>query len=198
MALTNSGGSGALRDVGYFLERNGIVDGVLPFLLIFTIIFAVLERIKLFGKGKKNINVMISLMISLLTVAPHLTGAYPRNYDPIVIINTLIPSAAVMGVGIILVMFLLGMFGKEFVGGGAPGWIVFLILFTLAYIFGATVGWWASPTQTFGSWFGTDISSLVIIILVFGLVMWFITSEPPKPGPGQKGFLERLGRDLFK
>ncbi len=188
-------GGGALSQLGFIMQQYGITDAILPFLLIFTIIFAVLNRIKLFGENKKAIDTMIALLISILTVVPHLTGDYPVNYDPIRIINTLVPSAAVLGVVIILILFLMGMFGKEFIGGGAPNWIAIPILLVLLYIFGGTVGWWTTPDQTFGSWFG-DIASLVVIILVFGLILWFITSEPTKTRG--ENMVEKLGRWFFR
>ncbi len=178
MTFHTAGGS--LASLGQSIELSGIADVVLPFLLIFTIIFAVLQRIKLFGEHAKNVNVMISLIISILTVVPHMTGAFPSNYDPVRIINTLIPGAGVLAVAIILILFLFGMFGKEFVGGGTPGWIAVAILLVLGYLFGATVGWWQAPGQSFGGWWGSDLSTLIVIILVFGLVFWWIISEPPK------------------
>jgi hypothetical protein len=178
------------------LEISGIADVVLPFLLIFTIIFAVLQRVRLFGEHEKKINVVVALIISLLTVIPHVTGSYSGNYDPVRIINNLIPAAGVIAVVIILILFLFGMFGKEFVGGGAPGWIAVTIFLILGYIFGATVGWWSSPGVTFGTWWGADLSTLIIIILVFGGIFAYIVSEPSK-NKGEKT-LERLGRFFFK
>jgi len=46
MASTNFG------NLAESLERIGFVDVLLPFLLIFTVIFAVLEKTKILGDGK--------------------------------------------------------------------------------------------------------------------------------------------------
>ncbi|MFC1691116.1 hypothetical protein ACFL0W_02940 [Nanoarchaeota archaeon] len=60
-----------------FLEDLGIYRVVLPFLLIFTIIFAVLEKTRIFGVdtiegieySKKNINSIIAFVIAFVVIA---------------------------------------------------------------------------------------------------------------------------------
>ncbi|MCK4589784.1 MAG: hypothetical protein KAT77_05030 [Nanoarchaeota archaeon] len=194
MAISGQYG-GELTSLITSLQYYGIFDVVLPFLLIFTLIFAVLQRIKLFGDYKKSINVVIALIMAILTVVPHVTGNYPGNYDPIVIINVLLPSVSVLAVVIILVLFLWGMFGGEWSGSSLPGIVMLVILLIVGYIFGATVGWWQAPSQTFGGWWGGNLSNLIIIILVFGLIVWFITSGDKKT-PGES--MTKGLKDLFK
>ncbi len=53
-----------------FLEELGLSGVILPFILIFTIIFGMLEKIKITGKGeKKNINAMIAFVIGFMFIA---------------------------------------------------------------------------------------------------------------------------------
>ena len=40
-----------------------------PFLLIFFIVFAVLEKTKLLGEGKKQLNALLSFVVSLVFVS---------------------------------------------------------------------------------------------------------------------------------
>ena len=172
----------AFDSIARAMQNFGLLDIVLPFLLIFTVVFATLQRVGLFkegehGEGKKNINAMLSLIIAILTVVPHINGRYPPNYDPIVIINTLIPSAAVLAIVIILLLFLFGIFGSGFASGGTPAWIILGVIIVMGYIFGATVGWWDDPSQSIGLWWDSDLSALLIIIIVFALLLWFITSD---------------------
>jgi len=184
-----------LTSLIYDLEYYGIFDVILPFLLVFTLVFAVLQRIKLFGEDKKSINIVVALIIGILTVVPHVTGRYPAQYDPVAIINSLLPSVGVLSVVIILILFLGGMFGGEYSGSSVPGIIMVLILLVIGYIFGTTVGWWEAPSQTFGSWWSSSLSTLVIVILVFGVIIWFITSGDKKT-PGES--LTKVLKDLFK
>src|SRR3989344_880168 len=173
--------SGELGQLIAWLQYSGVMDIILPFLLVFTIIFAVFERVKLFGTDKKNVNVGLALIIAILTIVPSMTGVYSYQYDPVRIINTLVPSAAVLGVVIILVLFLIGMFGKDFIGGGPPTWLVAIIFLILFYIFGITVNWWQPPSRA-SSFLGGDLLTLVVVILVFGLIIAFITSDPKSKG----------------
>jgi len=60
-----------ISDFIYYLQGVGVYDYVLPFLLVFTIIFAILEKTKLFGteqdgRAKTNINTILALVIGLI------------------------------------------------------------------------------------------------------------------------------------
>lgn len=60
-----------------FLDKIGVYDVILPFLLIFTIVFAILEKTKVLGteeiKGvkytKKNLNSIIAFAVAFIVVA---------------------------------------------------------------------------------------------------------------------------------
>ena len=45
------------------------VETVLPFLLVFTIVFAVLEKTKILGDGQKRVDAIVALVIGLIFVA---------------------------------------------------------------------------------------------------------------------------------
>lgn len=49
-------------------ESIGVFDIILPMILIFTIIYAVLDRTHIFGKNKSSINAIVALAISFLTI----------------------------------------------------------------------------------------------------------------------------------
>jgi hypothetical protein len=66
-----------LGNVISFFERIGIYDVVLPFLLTFTIVFAIFEKSKILGTEKiedkeypkKNLNAMAAFVIAFMVVA---------------------------------------------------------------------------------------------------------------------------------
>ena len=66
-----------LRGVIDFFDKLGIYDVLLPFLLVFTIVFAILEKTKVFGTEqiggntvtKKNLNSMAAFVMAFLVVA---------------------------------------------------------------------------------------------------------------------------------
>jgi len=103
------------------LERvGGLTDLLLPFVLIFTIIFAILQKTDILGKGKKNLNVALALVISLMVVIPHILQYYPDpQYDPVVIINSAIPNVSIIIVAVVMILLLIGLLGGEakWIGG---------------------------------------------------------------------------------
>ena len=51
-----------------FLQHWIFTQYLFPFLLVFFIVFALLERTKLFGDGKKQLDALISFVIGLIFV----------------------------------------------------------------------------------------------------------------------------------
>jgi hypothetical protein len=173
--MTN-GYSNVFTNMVYYLEYWGIIDVVLPFFLVFAIIYAVLRRLKLFGDNK-SVDIVVSLIMAILTVVPHITGTYPGQYDPVRIINTILPSASVLAIVMIIVLLLIGVFAGKWTGAPPTTFLIIVVLIFLGYIFGETVGWWSGPGDVFGQWWTSDLVSLIIIILIFGGITWFITHE---------------------
>lgn len=44
------------------------IDVILPFLLVFTLVFAILDKTKLLGEGKRQINAIVSLVIGIILI----------------------------------------------------------------------------------------------------------------------------------
>lgn len=176
-------GGGMFGDFVYWLDYWGVRDIILPFILIFTIFFAVLQKIDLFGKkgdaqnkevsGKKY-NVALALAIALLTIIPHATGAYPAQYDVVNIINDSIPEVALLVIVVVLVLMMLGLgVGEAAYTRRISGWVAVAAGIVLVTIFLGNV----FPVG-FLSYIDPGIQALIVILLVFGLVVWFVTSEP--------------------
>lgn len=159
-----------------YFQQYGILDFLLPFLLVFTIVFAVLQKTEILGKDKKNFNVVIALVLGLLFVVPHMIGTYPLGYDPVQVMNETLPSISLVAVAAIMLLLLMGIFGTGFAKAAAPLIAILAILF-VAYIFGASLNLWRGPYDIF-YWWTTEVTELLIIILVFGLLVYFITKEP--------------------
>ena len=184
---------------GFFrvLESWGLVDVLLPFLLIFTILFAVLEKTHILGGDKRNLNAVLSLVISLIVVVPHVTGNYPAGYDPISIVNAALPSVSILVIAIIMLLILIGLFAhdKVLLGLTMPGWIALISIIAIIIIFGSAAGWYA---HGFNSWlediFGSDALAIVIMLIVFGVIVAFITSGGKADEAG--GIVKKLGFDF--
>lgn len=156
-------------------SNYGVMDFLLPFILVFTIIFAVMQKMKILG-DKKNFNVIVALVIALLFVVPHITGGYPSGYDPVDIMKQTLPSISLVAVASMMVLLLLGVFGTGFAQAGLTIVALVAVAFVI-YIFGAALNIWRGPYDVF-SWWSADTTELLIIILVFGLIVYFITKDP--------------------
>jgi hypothetical protein len=82
-----------------FLINDFFVNLILPFVLVFTLIFAVLEKSQLLGDGKKQINAIIGIVIGLFLIA------FPPARDIVVL---LMPFLAVSIVILLVFMLLYG------------------------------------------------------------------------------------------
>jgi hypothetical protein len=186
----------------YLLDSWGVTDVLLPFILIFTLVFATLQRTKILGDGKKQYNVMIALVMALAVVIPHITGGYPFfNFDPVVVINTALPQVSIILVAILMLLLIIGVFGSdiEFAGSTLSGWIVIFAFIAVALIFGGAVGWFQFPI-----WLiflqDPELQALIVMILVFGIIIWFITKEDKKDDT-EKGlgkWMEGVGKVMKK
>lgn len=174
------------------LESYGVSDVLLPFILIFTVVFAVMQKTKLLGDGRKNYNVIIALVMALAVVIPHTLNRYPRNGDVVEIINKFLPNVSMLLIVILMVMIMLGLFGVNFnlAGKTMGGWFTLLSIILVVIIFGNAAGW------AFFQWnwiarMDSDVKNLIVIILVFGIIITFITSEPRDAK--KKNFFENIG-----
>ena len=173
-----------------YFETYGVMDFLLPFLLVFIIVFAVLEKTKIIGDGRKNFNVIVSFILALMFVVPHATGSYPLGYDPVQVLNATLPSISLVAVAAMMVLLLMGLFGAGWADTFLP-WVAFTSLAFVVYIFGAALNIWTGPYDVF-SWWSAETTELLIILAVFGLIVWFITKEPGK-GAGVKDIIKGAG-----
>ncbi|GEM_PF-792428 len=173
----------------YYFQTYGVLDFLLPFLLVFTIVYAVTSRLPLFaGAAGKSFRIVISIALGLMFVVPHILGTFPLGYDPVQILNETLPSISLVGISAIMVLILLGIFGKKLSSVAAPFIAIISIGFVI-YIFGAAFGLWRGPYDIF-SWWSSETTELLIVLAVFGVIVFFITKEP-SGGTGIGGGLKK-------
>ncbi len=187
-----------LRGFIQALESWGLTDVMLPFLLVFTIIFAMLQKTRLLGEKKKNLNVVIALVFGLLVVIPHVTGHYYSwfgSYDPVEIINRAIPAVSLVIIAILMLLLLIGLFGGEarFIGVAFRGWIVLISVIIILWIFGSSAGWWWGWAWV-NNLFGSDAIAIIIMLVVFGLIIAFVTGGEKERE--ERTNIHRFGEDL--
>ena len=178
----------ALRGVFEFLEKVGLFDIVLPFLLVFTIVYAILEKTKVFGTEeiegkrypKKNLNATAAFVISFLVVA---------SSRLVEVITTVSANVVILLLLAILFLMLVGSFFKE----GEPvhltgGWnVLFMIIMFIGIvlIFLDALGWLEYTWQYLViSGQGNVVGAIILIVIVILFIM-AIVKDPSKPAAKQ-------------
>ncbi len=167
----------------YVLDQIGFTDVFLPFILIFTVVFATLQKISLFGAESRKFNSIIALALSIGVIIPHSLGKYPPGTDIVVILNTALPNVSLLIVSIVFLLIVIGMFGGKAVWGETfiGGAVTLIALALVITIFGSAAGWW----QTSGALRALsdpNIQAAILIIAVFWLIISTITKEKEEEG----------------
>jgi len=164
-----------------YFDDVGFMDVLIPFVIIFTIVYAILQKTMILGKDKKNFNVVLAASMGLIVVFGHVLSWFPENADPVNIMNKALPNVSILLVGIVMFLLLIGLLGGRatWMGGSLSGWVAIISIIIILYIFGNAAGWWGGGFWPDWLSFMNDDETiaLIIIILVFGIVIWFITKE---------------------
>lgn len=177
----------ALRGTIDFFDRLGIYDVVLPFLLIFTIVFAILEKTKIFGTEKisgheyprKNLNAMAAFVIALVAVA---------STKIVGVINQALAKIVLLIIVAISFLILIGTFhGKDEevkLAGNWKTWGMILMALGVLLIFANELGWLA-PFWDYltGNWDNNIIGSVILIIVIIAFMAYITKPEAKEPKP---------------
>jgi len=178
----------AFQDALYLLDQMGFTDVFLPFILIFTIIFAVLQKIELFGEGKsRKFNSIISLALAIGVIIPHSLNKYPPGTDVVEILNAALPNVSLFIVSIVFLLVVIGMFGGKasWSNSWAGGIVTFIAVAVLVFIFGNAAGWWEA-SGLFYYLSDPNIQAMLIVLIVFWLIVSAITKEKDEEGGAEK------------
>ena len=116
--------------LAYIFESLGVMDFLLPFIIVFTIMYAVLLTMPLF-KDNKKFSIVLAMAFGLLFVVPHITGDYPLGVDPVEIMNNSLPQIALVAIASVMMLILLGVFGSDLSENAAPFVLLIAVGFTV-------------------------------------------------------------------
>jgi hypothetical protein len=184
------------RGIIEFFVELGIYDVILPFLLVFSIVYAILDKTRVLGTDefegkhipKKNINAMIAFVIGFLVIV---------SKQLVSTINKALANVVLLLILIVMFLLLVGVFFKKdedvaLSGGWRIGFMV-AILISIIFIF-----FDALPTRDGSSnwlqwgwdwlmsnWSGNVFGSVVMLILVIVLIALITSDKAPSNSSGK-------------
>ena len=132
----------------------------------------------------------------MAVVIPHVTGTYPTPESDVVnIINMALPNVSVVLIAVVMMLLMIGVFGGgvDFAKSRLAGWAVGFAILATVFIFGTAAYWWELPVWM-NFLYDSDTQALVIILLVFGALIMFITADDKPKNPKEYSTIEDLGR----
>lgn len=169
------------REVIDFFNEIGLFDVVLPFLLVFTIVFAILEKTKVFGveeiDGKKytrkNLNSIASFVIAFLVIA---------SSELVEVITTISSNVVVLLLLIVLFLLLVGAFYAEgeksvFLEGGWKTIFMVIAFVGIIIIFLNALGF-IDDISDFARGGSNEIIGSVILLIIVVVFIGYVVREP--------------------
>lgn len=177
------------RGVITFLDQIGIYDVVLPFLLVFTIVFAILEKTAIFGHEtingksytKKNLNSMVAFVSAFLVVA---------SSRLVATINEALANVVLLLLLSISFLMLIGSFYKEgesvSLEGGWRNFFMIAMFVGIVFVFLHAIK--TKDGDSFLVWLWEYLSDywttnfVATIILILGIVVFMFWITKPEAG----------------
>lgn len=175
-----------------FFKEFGLFDVIFPFILVFSVVFAILEKTRILGTEKvggnevprKNINSMVAIVFAFLVVATNkIVNA----------INVALPNIVLLIILVISFLLMVGIFYKteemEFATKYRllTNWMVgFLLFFTILIFLGSIqdesgeswleIGWNYAKENTSGP----VVTSLIFVAVAIIVIIFITTKQKEK------------------
>ena len=180
-------GESVLGNAIELLVDLGFFDVVLPFLLVFTVVFGILEKTKVFGTEKvgdkdvpkKNINAMVAFVIGFFVVAAkQIVTSFQES----------LPVVSLVLVAIVSFLMLIGAFvsGEKELNfmdsfKGWKGFLAVVLFLSIVAIFFHSFGW-LDVIYEYISGIGNEVFIVAVFVAVMGGVVAFVFKTPKEGG----------------
>lgn len=155
------------------------VETILPFLLVFTLVFAVLEKTKILGDGKRQVDAIIASVIGLIFIA------FGEATD---IVVRMIP---VLGVALVVILIFMLLFGVTFREGEfnmpfglkiTVGILAGILIIATVLILAGGLDYVSGFITSEGS--GAIIINVVLVLIIAGAIFAVIFGGKGESGSG--------------
>ncbi len=172
LAFYSSVGGGAIGNMLFQWEQAGVFSYVLPFLLIFALVFGILSKINIFG-GKngnegKGINIVIALAVGFLALQFNFVSIFFSEIFPR------------LGIGlsiVLVVLILLGLFINPKNKGWMGGMTAIALLIAVVVVFSSLDSYSWYTGSGIGYWLGYNWATIVGVLVFLGLLITIIVGS---------------------
>ena len=178
-----------LQNAISFLRDFGLFDVVLPFLLVFALIFAILEKTKILGtegkdQPKRNLNTIVAFVIAMITVATN---------KIVTAINTALPNIVLIIVAFVSFLMMVGTFygsgefnfaekHKKYLAAFVGVSLILLIIILLDSLTLDSGKTWLDLILEYilGNLSGPVVMSIVFLLIAVGAIFYITASSNKK------------------
>lgn len=172
-----------LRGVLGFFVDIGIYDVVLPFLLVFTIVFAIFDKTKVLGVDiidgekypKKNLNAIVAFTIAFFVIA---------SAQLVEVITTVSSHVVILLLSSVFFLMMIGSVMKEtedgvFIEKGQEAFIIAMLVGIILIFLNALK--WLDKIYEFlkNNWSNEWVASIILMLVIAGFIAW-VTKSPTK------------------
>ncbi len=173
-----------------FFHDVGVYNVILPFLLVFTLVYALLEKTRVFGVErvgeneytKKNVNSLVAFCIAFFVVA---------SAQLVAIISEIVANTVLLLILLVCFMLLVGSMERDDPKGfKLRGWTkhaFYVIMFAgILLIFLNALGWLQVAWDYIVLYWDTQFVGMIMLLVVLLLLMLFVTHTPKSEEQKQK------------
>lgn len=150
-----------ITDVLNTWNEIGVFSYVIPFLLIFAVVFAILKKTKILGDENDGILAIISVALGLLSLQFDFVSVFYADIFPKFGIG--------LSIFLVLIIFLGFFTPKEDKDKGKHSWIGYVI--GIGVVIWALNSWGDWIGYGFGGWFQEYFWSLIILGAIIGIIV---------------------------
>lgn len=165
---------GSIADILFQWQSIGFFDFILPFLLIFAVVFGILSYMKIFGDNKA-IHVIIAVILGLLAIRAQFFTAFLSEVAPRLGVGLTILLAILILIGLFVPKGHVKTIGWVLMGVAA---VIFIVILSQLYdVFGYFTGGLGYTSSELIGWI------TMIVVLVGIIIIAVVASQKEKSKP---------------
>jgi len=181
LAFYSSIGGGTIGNMLFQWEQAGVFAYVLPFLLIFAVVFGILSKTKIFEN--KGLNALIAIAIGILALQFNFVSVFFSEIFPR------------LGIGLSILLVVLILLGL-FINPKNKGWMIAMaiiaVLIAVVVVFSSLDSYTWYTGSGIGYWLGYNWATVVGIVVFVGLIVAIVAGSGKKSDYKDESPLARM------